>query len=679
MDPNIDKIGFDIIGKVKRLRLYKNQALLPVFEAIVNSIHAIQRLKIDTGIIKISFYRDNSQGTLFENGINTNPIKDFIIEDNGEGFNDINYESFKSANSSLKLEIGGQGVGRFMWLKSFKNVHITSVYKENEDYFERDFDFKLIDGGIRNYINNRLENDSSRKTTVKLESLLESYKNVIPRNFDELVEKILSHILSYLIDDKCPLIWLSDIENKKEIILNDIYKQEISYFKTQNFKIKDYDFRIDLYQVSKIAKTHEINYCADNRVVYKKPLSKEIPDLNRIIKYEGKEFYIQAYLKGNYLNQIVDETRTTLMFPQTEDDNEELFTDIISEKEINSILFSEISHGLGDYLKEIRENKLERIKEYIYKKAPQYRLLFKYKKQELEQLPILSEDKLELELFKIQHELEVDIKKEGRKIFKTIKTSKDYEEYKSKYDSYIQKVIDIGNTNLSKYIIHRKTVIDILAKNLNPNNFGKFALENTLHRLIFPLKSTSDDLNYEDHNLWLIDERLAYHSYIASDKPFTQMKTIESKSNDRPDIVAFNDFFENRFALSENQSNPFPSVVIIEFKRPMRNEYSPEEKNPIEQVLGYIKEIKSNKKKLKNQRNFINIENIPFYCYIICDLTLKMQEFIDNYDFSPTNDGLGYFGYHKNQKAYIEVISYEKLIQDANKRNKILFDKLCLP
>ena len=91
-------IGFDLVGKVKRLRFYKTQVLLPLFEAVVNSIHSIQRMKINNGIIDISFNRDNSQGDLFQDGINTNQKKDFVIIDNGEGFNKTNYKSFRSAN-----------------------------------------------------------------------------------------------------------------------------------------------------------------------------------------------------------------------------------------------------------------------------------------------------------------------------------------------------------------------------------------------------------------------------------------------------------------------------------------------------------------------------------------------------------------------------------------------------
>ena len=39
---------------------------------------------------------------------------------------------------------------------------------------------------------------------------------------------------------------------------------------------------------------------------------------------------------------------------------------------------------------------------------------------------------------------------------------------------------------------------------------------------------------------------------------------------------------------------------------------------------------------------------------------------------------MGFFGYKDSDElnAYIEIISYEKLLEDAKKRNRILFDKL---
>lgn len=46
-----------------------------------------------------------------------------------------------------------------------------------------------------------------------------------------------------------------------------------------------------------------------------------------------------------------------------------------------------------------------------------------------------------------------------------------------------------------------------------------------------------------------------------------------------------------------------------------------------------------------------------------------------------TPDNMGFFGYNavKDINAYIEIVSYDKLVEDAKKRNKILFDKLFTP
>lgn len=71
-------------------------------------------------------------------------------------------------------------------------------------------------------------------------------------------------------------------------------------------------------------------------------------------------------MKGKYLNSIVDETRTVFAFPQIEGDT--LFPDIVNEKELNDQLFSTISNSIGCFLKEVRDNKINRIKEYVLKK-----------------------------------------------------------------------------------------------------------------------------------------------------------------------------------------------------------------------------------------------------------------------------------------------------------------------
>lgn len=46
---------------------------------------------------------------------------------------------------------------------------------------------------------------------------------------------------------------------------------------------------------------------------------------------------------------------------------------------------------------------------------------------------------------------------------------------------------------------------------------------------------------------------------------------------------------------------------------------------------------------------------------------------------SMTPDKMGFFGYNNHYSAYIEVISFDKLLLEAEQRNKAFFEKLGLP
>ncbi len=44
-----------------------------------------------------------------------------------------------------------------------------------------------------------------------------------------------------------------------------------------------------------------------------------------------------------------------------------------------------------------------------------------------------------------------------------------------------------------------------------------------------------------------------------------------------------------------------------------------------------------------------------------------------------THDGMGYFGFIEPYKAYVEVMSFDRLVNAATERNRAFFDKLGLP
>ncbi len=59
-------------------------------------------------------------------------------------------------------------------------------------------------------------------------------------------------------------------------------------------------------------------------------------------------------------------------------------------------------------------------------------------------------------------------------------------------------------------------------------------------------------------------------------------------------------------------------------------------------------------------------------------MTPTLEKQAANYDFTLAPDAGGYFRYHQNHRVYVEIISIDKLVSDATKRNQFLFDQLRL-
>ena len=61
----------------------------------------------------------------------------------------------------------------------------------------------------------------------------------------------------------------------------------------------------------------------------------------------------------------------------------------------------------------------------------------------------------------------------------------------------------------------------------------------------------------------------------------------------------------------------------------------------------------------------------------MCDLTAKVEKWLlREKNFKPMPDRQGWFLWLDNNNLYIEVLSWDKVLKDAQMRNKIFFHKL---
>lgn len=165
----------------------------------------------------------------------------------------------------------------------------------------------------------------------------------------------------------------------------------------------------------------------------------------------------------------------------------------------------------------------------------------------------------------------MEIRSEGRKI-KLLDERKDitnHQEYAKKYEEFLAEFNEIGKSDLARYVVHRRTIIELLENLIGVNSESKFENEDLLHNIFFPIRTTSDEITPDKQNLWLIDERLTYHSFLASDKTFNSINEVSQDSKDRTDLLIYNE----AFAFSDSKTAPHNSFTIVEFKKPMRDNY----------------------------------------------------------------------------------------------------------
>lgn len=669
-----DKIGIDLKGRVNRLKLAERNMLLPLFEAIVNSIHAIEDTKNPKGEINIKLVRSSQSSIEFEGGKSKPEIISFEIEDNGIGFNEDNYESFKREYSTHKADRGGLGIGRFMWLKAFHNVSVESIYYEDSTPKKRNFSFNLrTTDGIEEPNIVPLEGKPEKKTLIILSGYKDPYKSKCPKRIDTIANRIIEHCLIYFLNENCPNINLLDGSDK--INLNSYFDKLTNGNRfTEKFNVGQNSFKITLLKWFEHEEFtfHRISMCANNREVEHFNINKVLPDVSSKIKDDitTQNYLIVGYIEGEYFDKNINDERTEITFSK----NGILDEEFISESDLHKELVPVIKKHFNEEVEKFKAEKLERISDFIAEKAPQYRILNKYVESfdDVVVTDNTSEQDLDLKLYRLLQDVEFSSRKDVISVLTEEDKNESADVLKQKYLKIFEELTDLNKSKLSQYVVHRKYILELFEKSLGLNAQGKYELEDTVHSIIYPTKTTSNEIDYNNQNLWILDERLSFHTFLSSDKALNTIKDFEGGSKDRPDLMIFN----NPISYIEGDEAPFNSVVLVEFKRPMRKGYDEYTDNPIVQLYDYVREIRKGKKMTTDGRTYDINDHTRFYCYLVCDINEKIVEYSENAQLEKTYDGLGYYGYNKSLKCVIDVMPFNQVLSNAKKRNKVLFNKL---
>lgn len=672
-----------LAGRVRNTNLPKSHALLPLLEAVVNSIQAIDVRRgdeIEPGRINVRVHRDAQAefllGPTSPGRTTLKPIVGFTIEDNGVGFTPENMNSFETLDSDFKAGIGCRGVGRLLWLKAFDKVSIRSAYRDGEGQLQgRQFKFS---------IEREVEQDGKPDgftrtgTAVHLDGFKNSFQQTAPKGVDAIARDVFEHCIWYFLrPGGAPAITIAD--DDESVSLTELM-DEFVYSAMSRTTVEVKGEKFDMLNLRMKSSTRNsvprLHWCAASRVVTDENLTGKVPGLYGKLKDEAStEFTYVCYLTSDFLDAHVRSDRTAFDIPERVAG--ESLIDDLSLDDIREGVLKEVGKILAEPLSEAREKGKQRVHEFVSKRAPRYRpVLAKIEARGITVDPSIKDQELELQLHRQLQKIEADAFAQGQAIFAEA-GSEPPEGYSERLARYLETVSEINQSDLAAYVSRRRTILDLLERLIRSDEGGKYSREDAIHSLLIPMRTDSNEIGPDASNLWIIDERLAFHDYLASDKTLRSMPITASESLKEPDVLATR-LVDLPVLAAEGEKLPLPSIVVVEIKRPMRKDAT-EDKNPIQQCLDYVKRVRAGGVLTASGRPIPPTHEPPAFCYIVADLTEKMIERCEISNLRPMHDGLGYFGFNDSAKAYIEVMSFDRLINAATERNRAFFDKLGFP
>ena len=603
------------------------------------------------------------------------PIVGFIVEDNGVGFTPDNMSSFETLDTDFKASLGCRGVGRLLWLKAFDKVSVRSAYMAEEGTLvTRQFKFSVA-GEVEHGDSPEAFNETG--TTVRLEGFKDAFQQQAPKTGEAIAREVFEHCVWYFLrPGGAPDVTIVDDE---VVSLNRLMEEFVfSALPMTTVEVQGQKFdmtNLCLRSSTRIA-TPRLYWCAANRVVTEENLTGKIAGLyGRLKDQTATEFTYACYLSSDYLDSQVRADRT--VFDIDERAPGPISDGSISLDEIRTAVLSEVERLLSESLAAAREEGRARVSDFVSNQAPRYRpVLARFEPLGVTVDPSMKDQDLELLLHKHLQVLEADAIAEGQAVFAAADfTPPDV--YQERLNKYLETVTDINQSDLAAYVSRRRVILDALDKMIRTNEQGKYSLEDAIHSLLMPMRTTSNELGPDASNLWIVDERLAFHDYLASDKTLNSMPVTGSDSTKEPDILATR-LIGSPVLAAEGETLPLPSIVVVEIKRPMRNDAS-EDKDPIQQCLDYLKRVRSGSIRTAAGRPIPPSQDQPAFCYVLADLMPTMVSRCEYASLRPTYDRMGYFGFNEPHKAYIEVMSFDRLVKAATERNRAFFDKLGLP
>ncbi|MEO9824382.1 MAG: ATP-binding protein [Paracoccaceae bacterium] len=650
----------DIVNRIRRLPkpTSSSEALQPIFEAVSNAIHAVDDVE-RSGNIEINIETETESSKFRA-----------TISDDGIGLNGERFNAFLTTDTGFKISRGGKGVGRLLWLDAFQTVRVSSIFEKENALHRREFDFVLDDvDQVQNMKITKLQKGSAKTGTVVVLTGLRgnAYPAAFPVRTETIVKHFGSHFLAEFIFGNTPPITLhvdgqtfefpSEIQN---LLIEDRGESIVSSDDFGELKLRHFVFENSA--SANFPGNHQLHLIANGRTV----TTRKLDGLLGVGKIgEGGNEVYHGCVTANFLDARVNQERTNFNFSEDVAEN-------ITKICVKAAAADALSEELLQYEETRKEAMLAFVEEY-----PSFG--FASVDDLLDKAPKNATKPEQFAQALIPTRIRRDKDRTSR-VQTIVAKLESGEALPEDFGALIREAADDVRAEeqrqLTEYVLRRRVVLDVLDQLIRRirergDRADDHNLEETVHNFICPMRMRGDDptrVEEADHDLWIVDERLTFARYFASDVPFSQMLTDDDASNDRSDLL----IWDRLHGLGFEDGEPLKRVILIEFKRPGLTSYK-ERYSPMNQVSRYLDRLKKGEIEGIDRLPVRIADDCIFYCYVVADIRGDLD--IHTSTWKTTADGRGrWTEIGGKYRGTLEVIEWRDLVSDARARNSAFIE-----
>ncbi|WGD29588.1 hypothetical protein AncyloWKF20_17725 [Ancylobacter sp. WKF20] len=658
----------NIENRVRKLPKPSNatQGLQPLFEAVSNAMFALEdRLEknVANGRIDIRITNLSSPDDLV-----------IVIVDRGIGLDAKRYGAFCEIDTDFKQARGGKGVGRLFWLDAFSSIQVESTYAEADAIRRRAFDFVLnnLEQVVPRY--EGVPDDGDRGTTITFKGLrTKEYGAHFPRRSDTFLRYFSAHFIADFLIGGGPRLFIDldgDLtEYPKAVADLTVGKPLETTFQHKEFgTLAIVGFTCQAEASTGLEGRHQLHLLANGRTVETRKVDNLLGVTN--LERDGQQDLVfHGCVSGEYLDLRVNEGRTAFNLPErTLKDISRACMEIVKERLLPD--------QVAKFAKERRDNYVAFVERY-----PTFG--FDTDDTQLKRVPFhaMAPEEFASGLIKYQIRREEDRQNSLQELIDAL----DLENVPIDLEASVAKAAkEIQNSEqlaLAQHVVRRKLALEMLDKlirriRMRSGREDDHHLERTLHAFICPMGIMGDnvsELKSRAHDLWVVDERLAFTRAFSSDKRLDAV-LAEGGSSDRPDLLVWNLAYGLGVTAAENPevvdvSEPLRSMMVVEFKKPGRTVYAKAEDNIEQQITRYLAQLKGGEIETFDRAKVRVAEDCIFHCYVVADIRGDLDQQLSSW--ATTANGQGRVRPLNNAyRGQIEVIQWQDLINDAWMRNR---------